>query len=92
MGVPRLGTIDVLTGQSVPAGLSFGIDAPTSLADAVSAAENAVITGESYFSEAATLFGSGEYASGLYESTVGSDYFALPLEYLFIGGVEALGF
>jgi hypothetical protein len=94
LGVPEdllVGTTAVLTGQSVPGGLSFAIAAPTSFADAVSAAQNAVTTGEGFLNEAATLFGGGEYLSGLYDSAVGSDYLALPLEYFFIGSVEALG-
>ena len=94
LGVPEdllVGTTAVLAGQSVPGGLSFAIAAPTSFADAVSAAQNAVTTGEEFLNQAATLFGGGDYVSGLYDSAVGSDYLALPVEYFFIGGVEALG-
>jgi hypothetical protein len=49
------------------------------------------MTGDEFLNEAATLFGGGDYVSGLYDSAIGSDYLALPLDYFVIGGAEALG-
>jgi hypothetical protein len=94
LGAPEnlvLGTVDVLTNQSVASELDFSIVQPTSLADALAASQSAVTTAEGFMSQAATLFGAGDYADGLYDSFVGSDYSALSLDYLVIGGAEALG-
>jgi hypothetical protein len=89
-----IGTLDALTNQPVVASLPFnGLGAPTDFADAVLDAEQSISSGQSEFSEAATLLSQGDYAGAAELDALGSIFtFDVPADQLLVGAVEALGF
>lgn len=86
-----IGTADVIANQPIP-NTFFVIAPPADLTSASTEAQAIMTSGEMLFTNAATAFGSGDYANGVYDSVLASILtFDVPSEVLLIGAVEQLG-
>jgi hypothetical protein len=86
----ELGTVEASLGDAITGSQTFGLNVPTSFADAVSLAEDAYAGGEADFNEAATALASSDYVTATYFDAIGTDYVSIiPLEELFLGTVAS---
>jgi hypothetical protein len=88
----ELGTVEALTGVPIDPSIGVSMPVPTDLSDAETIAQGDFTQGEAYFADAATALTSGDYATAVTDSSLGSLFaFDLPGQELLIGVVEALG-
>jgi hypothetical protein len=78
-----VGTIQLLTNESVSSSISWGFTLPTDFSDAVTTAEGYFTDSEGYFTEAASYLSFGDYGDAAYYDLDGVNVAT-------VGGLEEL--
>jgi hypothetical protein len=68
-----IGTIELLTNESVSSSIPWGFTLPTDFSDAVTIAEGYFTDSQGYFTEAANYLSVGDYGDAAYDDLVGVD-------------------
>jgi hypothetical protein len=80
------GTVAVLTSEPVDGSFPWTFIVPTSFADGANDAQQAIATGQGFFSDAANFFSSGDYSGATLYDLFGAEYLSiLPVEDLLMG-------
>jgi hypothetical protein len=81
-----IGTVEVLTNESVGSSGPYTFSLPADFSDAVTAAESIFTEGEGYSADASSALSLGEYGTAAYYDLIGLDYSTVvPLEELLLG-------
>jgi hypothetical protein len=81
-----IGTVEVLTNESVGGSGPYTFSLPADFSDAVTAAESIFTEGAGFSTDASTALSAGEYGTAAYYDLIGLDYSTVvPLEELLLG-------
>jgi hypothetical protein len=85
-----IGTVEVLTNETVDGSVPFVWTVPSDFSDAVNVAESFVTGGESDFTLAASDFASGDYGAAAYLDAIGLNAITIdPLQELLLGAAAS---
>lgn len=86
-----IGVVDALTNQPVLSTFTVSLVAPADFATAMTEAQQAITTGETLLTTAATDFSTGDFANGAVDNALGSfAVFDVPAQLLLMGAVDQL--
>jgi hypothetical protein len=85
-----VGTVEVLTNESVNGAIPWGFSLPADFSDDVTTVESQFIAGESLLAIAASALSLGEYGTAAYDDLAGADLLTIaPLEELILGAAAS---